>query len=556
MLSIRFAVILAGLGIIRWVLTPADPSITAWFSHDSAYIAIVARNLLAGRGLINDSHWLLLDHFRSLPVPFHNANPLYPLVTAAVAGLTGLEVTQAGALLAILCWLAMGALVGRLVWWFSDSHRFALLAAGSVMMLPPCWDTSFHLLPDGLAFSLTLLCLVVLFTGDRAAVDRPEEIPAWRWSVAGLCFGLAWLTRSSVITMFAGFAIWLFPVLMSSRRLKLAKPLLQFIAVAAVTILPWLLYKAKVFGDPLFSDDSIALLQDYWSAKLGLTTEQYWRTEVRQAGLIEILRQSPLEFLRYMAHGFVAHARAMSRGLFAGSFLVVAVVGPALLFAVWRFARRWKGSHLLWASLAPAVATSLLLSIRGPSSETRYILWAWIWLAVALATAVDDIWSRADWQKPARTAAAVWLAATWIILLGQDVQIERLASRPNPALVEIQAHSLALASRLEPREPATHFVPYFYTYYTGRPSLSPLYASVERMTAFMRHFGSRYAVLPRHQETVFFSDPNPDPSRAFEDIALSPSVWAGRLKEPSAPLATPSSDSDIMKSATTPADER
>ena len=41
--------------VLRIALIPSAADVTKSFSHDSAYIAIVARNLLAGRGLVNDA---------------------------------------------------------------------------------------------------------------------------------------------------------------------------------------------------------------------------------------------------------------------------------------------------------------------------------------------------------------------------------------------------------------------------------------------------------------------------------------------------------------------
>src|SRR5205823_12579922 len=49
-----------GLGLYaaaRLALLPADPEVVPGFSHDSNYVAIVADNLLAGRGYVNDALW-------------------------------------------------------------------------------------------------------------------------------------------------------------------------------------------------------------------------------------------------------------------------------------------------------------------------------------------------------------------------------------------------------------------------------------------------------------------------------------------------------------------
>src|SRR5207302_1604743 len=70
---------------VRLSLLPADASASWGFTHDSAYIGIVARNVIAGLGLVNQAHWLVFLAPDSLPMPFHNANPLYPLAVAGSA---------------------------------------------------------------------------------------------------------------------------------------------------------------------------------------------------------------------------------------------------------------------------------------------------------------------------------------------------------------------------------------------------------------------------------------------------------------------------------------
>src|SRR5207248_5813130 len=88
-----------GLGLYaaaRLALLPADPEVVPGFSHDSNYIAIVANNLLAGRGYVNDALWLVFLQPEQLPMPFHNANPLLPTAVAGVVWATGQSAAWAG----------------------------------------------------------------------------------------------------------------------------------------------------------------------------------------------------------------------------------------------------------------------------------------------------------------------------------------------------------------------------------------------------------------------------------------------------------------------------
>src|SRR5262245_30605503 len=108
-----WAVVAAYAALRLVLLPPGDPSLKG-FSHDSAYITLVAQNLLDGRGYVNDAHWLVFLDPPALPIPYHNANPLYPTLIAGVSLITGLNPIAAGfavsalsgvGVLAALLWL-------------------------------------------------------------------------------------------------------------------------------------------------------------------------------------------------------------------------------------------------------------------------------------------------------------------------------------------------------------------------------------------------------------------------------------------------------------------
>src|SRR5436309_14577919 len=78
-----FAVVIGYL-LARMLLVPTRPEFTYAFSHDSGYLADVAANLLSGKGYVDDALWLVFLQPASVPMPYHNANPLFPTLTAAV----------------------------------------------------------------------------------------------------------------------------------------------------------------------------------------------------------------------------------------------------------------------------------------------------------------------------------------------------------------------------------------------------------------------------------------------------------------------------------------
>jgi len=62
--------------ILRAVWVPSDGAVAGGFSHDSAYLSIVAEQVRLGHGLVNPAHWLLVLHPSAIPMPYHNANPV------------------------------------------------------------------------------------------------------------------------------------------------------------------------------------------------------------------------------------------------------------------------------------------------------------------------------------------------------------------------------------------------------------------------------------------------------------------------------------------------
>src|SRR5262249_47510198 len=135
---------------LRLALLPSDGAVVGGYGHDSGYITIVADNLLAGRGYVNDAHWLVFLHPDALPMPYHTANPLYPTVVAAVAWLTGRGTVWAGfavaAVSSSLLFAGLYVIAGRYT--ARPWQRVALAAAGT--FFPAVFEDSLHLLPDAL----------------------------------------------------------------------------------------------------------------------------------------------------------------------------------------------------------------------------------------------------------------------------------------------------------------------------------------------------------------------------------------------------------------------
>jgi 4-amino-4-deoxy-L-arabinose transferase-like glycosyltransferase len=190
----------AGLGLVvvavgLWLLALGAFSLTRYrhFSADSRNYVNVARNVLAGRGLVQDTAGFGESRFPTkarLPQPFGVHAPLYPLAIAALAAL-GLTAEDAALLLPVVCagltLLAASLLVGRLY-----DARAALLCAGLLVASFP------------LAFLATsawseLLATSALFASLLALLWRAEPPGPRLILLAGLLAGLAFASRYPLV---------------------------------------------------------------------------------------------------------------------------------------------------------------------------------------------------------------------------------------------------------------------------------------------------------------------------------------------------------------------
>lgn len=525
--------LLASLFGIRLALIPADPSITPWFNHDSAYIAIISNNLLAGRGFINDAHWLLLDRFQSLPVYFHNSNPLYPILNATFAALPGMNVVWAGAMVSIAGWLGAGAAVAWITWHLSRDFRLTIIVLLSVLFFPACLEASFRVLPDSCSTALSLWSLALLITASAEAAHRPDRISYLRWSLAGFAFGLAWLTRSSVMILVPTIFLWLAPsILHRSRWPNLSFRLILFAFFAFLPAIPWLWRNHNVFGSAFYSENTMALLMDYWSYQFHIETDQFWRTELTYGGFGDVLRNDPIGIFTFWIKGFYLHIKGMAASLSYGNKFVLACLVPGMILSTWLFIRSFFRHPLFLPSLATPLATFTILSIRGGSSESRYILLLWIWLASASGFAIHYCFCKGLKPKskeffiPASLLLLMLLTCVW-----RDVAIAYNSNAVDPMLEDTRQNALQVSALLAPREPVAHFLPYFFTFYSGSSSFSPLFAPLPDAVQFMKRFNARYLVLPRTFVHRYFPNPQPDLGSRFHSLNIDPAFWVGVLKD-------------------------
>jgi hypothetical protein len=218
-------------------------------TEGASYYVAVARNLVAGRGLVIDAIWSYATPPLVLPRPaFELWQPMASFVAAPPMAVLGPTFSAAqvafallGALLAPLAWLVARDAVGRLS--LSD-RRAQSITIGAGVLTAICAP----LLLAGATPDSTLPFAVA---GVSACLLMPRAIQGDRRAIVGLgiVLGLAYLTRLEAVWFGLTFVVGAFinrRVVRSAARLGVAVA-----AIAALVAAPWWLRNLAVFGTAL-----------------------------------------------------------------------------------------------------------------------------------------------------------------------------------------------------------------------------------------------------------------------------------------------------------------
>lgn len=472
---------------VRLLSLPAGAAVSGGFSHDSAYLCIVARQLKAGRGYVNPAHWLLFLNPPSLPMPYHNGNPLYPTLIAGISALGGLDTPRAGlavsAVANSILMLSLFALLRR----FGQPVWFSSLCAVAAGVFPVNWADSTSVLPDALSTALVWAC--------AAAVAGARK--SWRWLAAGALFGLAWLTRSTAALALPGLAWWLWR---RRPRAELARGSALFLAAAGLVASPWLIHTARVWGSPFRSDAYYYWIQNYAARSLGGGMERYWYSLVPPPSFGQILAGDPGGFLAHILRGVPVLIYQLAAGLAMWSKPALALLALLLVPALLRISREWRTPEFQAGALTLVLTAAGLLA-RAAGVEVRYfgvsscllLLWALWSLRSALPVSLK------------RATALLGLVYVFAFLVPQDVQVWRTNSGEAEEPRRFRAAALRVA-RLVPGQRVLTHKPYFYTFYTGVPALAPPWAPKAALLAFMERYHVRYILLPAAALAQYFPD--------------------------------------------------
>jgi 4-amino-4-deoxy-L-arabinose transferase-like glycosyltransferase len=477
--------------LLRVVIIPTDAESTFRFSSDSAYHAIVAKNLLAGKGYVNDAHMFVFLNPDKLPMPFHNSNPLFTTLIAAISFVSGTGVLYSGFLLSAVSSGLLVLALTHLGRHYTGNWITAFLIGLCAAIFPPVLMESFRFLTDS-------LCASFFFASVAALVHLKKR---WHGLGAGLLFGLAWLIRSQVILALP--AILLYTVLRWGWRQGVGRFAAIILATALVAS-PWLIHKHRAWENPLLRNAPYALMQDINSQKyddgsgIRARMERYYHSPEVPPGILSFINKNPLNFANHLLKGIPKVVKKILRDWSMRSYTAAIILGIAVLFfCVHR--RRVLSPEGLAIGLY-GLTTLFVFSIRGESYETRFFNTLSVFFALFAAAGCLGVWDsvqRLERPVAIRFVVAILIAVLWVgIVPVKALEARRFFDKPYHFLVSYRQMAAEVNERFAKGRPVVvGSKPYFYTLETNSPALSIPEASDRFLLDYMDKYGAEYILL-------------------------------------------------------------
>lgn len=522
-------VVLALVGLytaLRIALIPDAAEYTYGFGHDSAYMAIVARNLLAGKGFVNEAHWVVFLAPASLPMPYHNGNPLFPVLVAAAAKFVGGSVFHGGFVISALSSGVLLIALTSITSTFVRSMPRAFLLACATAFFPA-------ILADSIGFGTDGLTTAFFFAFVAALIRLPSAgMPV----LAGALFGLAWLTRPQVVLALPAVLVY---VVLKWRRAGAVR-LAGTFAVAALVASPWLIHTYRVWHNPFRSDSGFALLQDYYvekdPARWGTHYDRVLHGLHTPPGLTELLKEDPLGLPMHVLRSVPQIGKELLYYWAMANPVGGALLGLGVLFFLWRAALPLSPEGAAVAVLGLTVLP--ILSIRNLTFELRYFAILTVFFALFAAAGYSMAWDAAR-RRGLAARLGVGLAGVllWAVLVPsmtvRDIVGGSHSNDPVIAYRELAQHVRRTYSGDAPVVVGKW--PYFYSLETSAPSFSipwdPDQAkSDEGLFAYMDRYHAAFVLLTDDELKYWRPDWAVALPRQLEEVARLPNSRLFRWK--------------------------
>jgi 4-amino-4-deoxy-L-arabinose transferase-like glycosyltransferase len=483
--------------IVRVALLPSEPSVAAGFGHDSAYLAMVADNIMSGKGLVLDALWLVYLQPVQLPLPYHNANPLFPVLNAAFSSIFQTDVIRTSFILAALASVLLwAALTWLLRYFLPNKPNLALAAAFAAILFPEPWASSWNALTDEVWCALMVAFLAAFVRSERKGMA----------ALAGALWGLAWLTRSLATLVIPAVLVW--ALMVYGFRKAVSRTALMAV-VALLVCAPWLIHTTKTWGSPLRSDSGYMLsTHAYYAWTFNpFSHVRAWHSPTPPLSFGELIRKYPREVAMRWVKNLVPAARIMVSGSVGRSIPCLALLLIVTLLVGFRERRAFLSVEGA-ACLVYFLTFFGALSISGPFMEPRYFILGYVlfasWLFSRLLQLGASV-ASGNREPPAMAAVAVAVCYGVFFLLPIDYEVARRGRCPD--LVEnvpYQRAARMFNERIIHGKPVIvgdH--PYLYSIYTGGQALSIPESDDKYLVRYMRKYGARHILLSEEERAFW-----------------------------------------------------
>jgi 4-amino-4-deoxy-L-arabinose transferase-like glycosyltransferase len=532
------ALIIAGfIGIWFGWLAAISASLPYVGHADYADIAVVARNLLAGRGFVVDyvtQFYRLYDGVTRPQETWPLLQPIWLVPWFAALGPTAFAARIPNLILLVILVIGIYLLGAR--WWNRHVGWLAavIVATSQLFFLLTIYVTS------DLAFVVFSVAAIAVLhhIGDDQHPDRRLVL------LAGVVTGLMLLQKPGSGGMMAlGMGLWLLWRRRPQRGERPAwrdillrlRPVVWWSLAALLVLMPYLVRNQLVFGRPFYSTES----KDAWVLEYTGWDQIYavYAPELSAQGVpdhtwilrwgfdrtLHKLERQVLALRDYLVPtlGRVAPDQAAWLGGRPDRARLLFEVGAwaALLGLVLRGTRRRRGLRsLLLCSYAPL---TLFLVVYWHTNEERYwvalVPWLALFAAAALWWLARRIAAAGAWAAPLALAcvvggAAAIIAPSWPVIDGK--------LRVEPALY---APDLALYRWLHDNTPDDAVMmtrsPWQLNWHAERPAVMIPYTTDRTvLLRLARHYRARYLVLDSLQR------PEPDVQRMLDALVADPAL--------------------------------
>lgn len=449
-------------------------AIHAPWGDNGATVLELARNITEGKGFTTLRVWTFHGSVKQFGQPEGNRQPLLPILEAAARRVGGpsFRVAQLVPLVAGTAVIPLSYAIGATV----GGSIAGSLAAWFAALDPPQIYFSAQI-EDQILFTALFLGLV-LWSLRSGTTHTPRP-----W-VPGVLLGLLYLTRTNALLVAAAYMT----VCLWRRRIRHAAAVAL---IAAAVASPWLIRTARVFGNPLHTDNSFFLWSDDFPSVFSLRDGP---PSLHEYLASHTLPQMAIRWLKgaYLCLEGIAVGNIFRGEPFARDSLILPLA--AALVGLWRHRR----------PLAFVGASFVLhfVTVAWHAHGTyRYFLPFYAVVFAGAGAGLTHVWSR--WVTPRSPRERIWAgtAAAFVFLFPLIRPMGQTLSSGDQATHREATEVVHWIERSTPPDAVIMAFPIVEKYIAvyARPTVMTPYGELEDVWRVVCDYGVDYLVVSGEQ---------------------------------------------------------